>query len=521
MFKKIEGLAYLLFILSNFLILLNPGVYWDDWTLFNMNNEGIMSQFNGNGIWIFGYLHLGLKNISESPHLYHWLTFCLQFFTLFLLFRILRNVVRQSQYYLFLLISVLLFAVFPHYDAKITMIVFPYTLCLTLFVLGSYFLFHSEKNGNLLSRVLSLIFFFISFFTNSLLFFYLIPIFFALFSESINLKDPYKSFQNIYKIVITKLDFFLLPFLFWTIKSIYFLPSQQYAAIGYNQIDLSALFQVPYKMIVLMYIFIKDLYPFIKEAFEYYELWILFLLIFGFSYYQLSKIKINIQLSWGTVLFGVLLFLIGAFPYLLVNKYPTYIDYLSRHQLLVGFGGSLSLCSLIFLFKSTRLKQVLLSGILTTFVCLNVFVQFSYFKGYMKQEVFKDYFVSQNVNSNVPLTIILEDYTKDFTKKGNPVKFYAFAGMMKQVNQKENIVLVDQKSLDGYKKLGLFEMISPYLNQYNLRDYSYTEPGQKLIVKFTSKNLPTFPIMTFYYQFLNGNTYKWNEYFRFKLVDIS
>ena len=518
--KRIEITTYVLYAVANFLIILNPGAFWDDWALYGMNSDGIMSQFKGNGITVFGYLHIFLKSISGSPILYHCLTFLLQLLLVFTLFRIIFRVVKSQQLRIFFSYALLLFAVFPHYDSKITMIVFPYTLCLTLFVLGTYFLFRFRDSRNIIYRILSLTFFFFSFFTNSLLFFYVLPLFFCFIYEHFNFPLTFDKIKNWFIIILKRLDFFLLPVIFWIIRLLFFMPSQQYSALGYNEIKLETLFQIPYRIIVLGYIFIKDFLPFIYEASGYLELWAIFIILIILSYFILSKINLHVKVSWKLLAWGIVIFLIGAFPYLMVNKYPTYIDYFSRHQLLVGFGASLTFCSIIFLLESVTAKRVLLALSMGAFVVLNIFLQFSFFKGYVKQEVYQDFFARENISSTTSKTILLEDDTADFTKKGNPVKFYAFAGMLKQLNEKENILLIKERTLQHFVNTGLFEMIEPYNYQYNLSDYAYTPPSYKLVVDYSEEKQPDFPLMTYYSQFFSGEKDQWNQYFTFELIPI-
>ena len=501
-------------------MLINPGIFWDDWGLYEMSDKGIMSQYYGNGIIVFGYIHLFLKSLGGSPFLYHLLTFLLQLLSIFTLFRITDRVTTKGNHRIFLFFSVLFFAIFPYYDSKITMIVFPYTLCLTLFVVATYFLFRFRESKGIGYRLLSLLFYFLSFFTNSLLFFYILPLFFAFFYTSFTYPFRLENVKNWFFIILKRIDFFLLPIAFWIMRLNFFMPSQQYEALGYNEVNLETLLQIPYRTAVLLKIFVTDLFPFVTESLEYPELWILFAATAIGIYSALSKIDLKVKVSWKMLAWGIIIFFAGAFPYLMVNKYPTYIDYMSRHQLLIGFGASLSFCALIFLLKSPLAKRVLLSGSIAAFICLNVFIQFSFFKGYVKQEVFRDYFAAENISSQSSQTILLEDATVDFTQKGNPVKFYAFAGMLKQQNEKENILIIEKRTLDKFLEIDLFNTIAPYNYQYNLSDYEYTNPDQKLVVNYSEKERPLFPIFTYYGHFITGNKSEWNEYFNFRIEPL-
>jgi len=525
MVGKIEKNSYILFFLANSLILLNPGAFWDDWTLYNMDDKGILNQFIGNGSLVFGYLHIFLKNLWISPILYRILTLLLQATSIFILFRILAYFQLSNRAKKMLAFSILIYATFPVYDSKVTMIVLPYTICVTLFLIASFFLLkYTRKERKIGFRVLSLILFFISFFTNSLLFFYLLPIFFILFySYWIKLferkeKLNYRIFiKSIFHKVLIYIDFFALPFIFWIIRSQFFLPSQQYESIGYNIVNLESLLEIPYRIVIFLYVSVVDIVPIILEAIKHFEIWI-FLIFAGLIIYrQLLKLRLDFRVSCRFIIWGFIILILGAFPYLMVNKYPSYLDYLSRHQLLIGFGASLVFSGAIFLLKSEFLKRIILSICLSGFMAITIFLHFSYFKGYVKQQVFTSYFFSEpHFPSETPETIILHDHTENFTQKGNPTKFYAFAGMMKLHYPNQNSLLARPEDWKGYLEVDLFPKIAPYYFQYNLSNYNFTKPAHSLEVNY-AKERPTFPIWTYYSDFIKGNQKSWNNYFKFEL----
>ncbi len=525
---RLEKLTYLLFIISNFLMIVNPGDFWDDWAYVSQVPERIIFQFKSSGIAVFGYLFVYIQKFFYPTFLHRSLTILLQLSQLFLLFRILDHYPVQKKNLTYLSFSILIFAVFPHYDAKITMVVFPYTLCLTFFILASFLLIkYYYSNRNWVFRILSMIFFFLSFFTNSLLFFYLFPIFFVLVFENWQ-QWKITSFKNfklhagkVVKKVLKYFDFFILPFLFWTIKAIYFKPSAQYKEIGYNSLSVESLLDIPSRIIKFIYVTLSTLAPLILDAIKYPELWILLIILFLFLFRIIRKWDFNFKISVKHLIWGVLVFFAGAFPYLMVNKYPSYIHYMSRHQLLIGFGTSFLISVIVFSINSILFKRIFISVILSVFVCFNIFIQFSFFKGFVKQEVIQEFFVNTgDLHRTSPRTIVLDDKTEDFTQKGNPTKFYAFAGMLKRSYKNENILIVRDEDLKGYKKTKLFTIIGPYFANYNLSNYQFTEPDYELEINYSEKKLPKFLMIKFYGDFLRGDTNDWDQYFDFDLHPI-
>ncbi|WP_423818737.1 hypothetical protein V5739_14405 [Salinimicrobium sp. TIG7-5_MAKvit] len=525
-FRKLELFAYLIFFISNFLMLINPGVFWDDWTIFNMDDKGLMNQYYGNGNLIFGYIHLFLKNFSGSLWLYHALSFSCQLLNIYLLFKIMSKLRLRNQERLFFSIAIVIFAVFPIHDAKATIIIFPHILCLTAFIMGSFLLLKYIHQNKLVHRILSLLFFLFAFLINSHLVFYALPIFFILFHEYwvLFFRKKYKNLKALARSVgfrvLSYIDFLVLPFVFWFIKLSFLKPSMQYKSIGYNTVKLESLLEIPYRTVVFLYVSLTDIIPIILEAIIHIEIWVLLVVFSWISYKHFLKLKLDFTVSWRYAVWGLVVLILGAFPYLMVNKYPSYLDYLSRHQLLLGFGFSLLFCAVIFLLKSEFLKRIIFSLSISSFMAVTIFLHFSYFKGYIKQEVFQDYFLSSShFPSKIPETIILIDHTENFTQKGNPTKFYAFAGMLKKQYPNENTLLVRPEDWKGYLKSDLFPMIAPYYFQYNLTNYEFRNPNLSLEVNYKEQR-PLFPMWAYYSDFLTGNSQKWNKYFSFNLKPI-
>lgn len=525
---KIENLAYILFIIVNLPLLVNPGVFWDDWTLYNMSDEGIMSQFYGNGVVIFGYLHIFLKNLRASPLLYHFLTFSFQFISVALLFRIKDKFKMNNETSIFFQFTILIYAVLPVYDSKITMIVLPYTLCLSLFLFAFLFLMkYCENKKRIDFRILSLLFFFFSFFTNSLLVFYLIPVFLIIFLpfwQRVFSKNPildYKIFvRKMMRQVLIHLDFFVLPFLFWLIRSLYLQPSQVYAAIGYNKLEVESLFEIPYRFVLSVYVFFVSLISLVKEAVQIPEVWGIFLIIALFSYNWFKDRDFSFIISWKILLWGLFVLGLGVFPYLMVNKIPGFGWNSPRHQLLMGFGLCVILMGLLFQLKSSNLKKTFFSLLLGCFVAFTFFLQFSYFKGYIKQTVLISYLETQNLSSDQSQTILYHDKTDNFTQKGSPSNFYELSGILKLNHPEEKIMLVKKDDFYRYEKSGFFKKLKPNFYSKNLSNYDITKPSLELEVIYSKKTLPTFPILKFYGDYLSGNKENWEKYFEFNLLKL-
>jgi hypothetical protein len=518
---KIKNLTYLLFVISNLLILFNPGIFWDDWNLYNIAKESIYSQYNNGGLGYFGYLQVFLQNFYNPPFLYHTLTFGLQLISIYFLFEIVKRLTFINHKFFEGNYLVLIYAVLPLNDAKITMICFPYTLSLTLFILATFFLVKYKYEKNSAFRFLSLFLYFISFSTVSLVFFYLIPFLFIIFLEEIQIliKNGTKNITELFNIVVKKivkfLDFLFLPILFWIIKTSFFSPSNNY--VGYNEIKLESFVEIPYRLIRSIYSFFITLYPLLKELFQNLEFILLFIILSGFIFLRLGRLDLNFKSTKTKFLTGLLVCFIGIFPYLLVEKYPSFNGYNSRHQLLMGFGISLLVVNLIFYISSKRIRNLTLALCIGLFVILNMTIQFNYFKGFMKQVVLNNYLESQNLSRDFSQTILYKDNTSNFTHKGNPFTFYELSGILKLSHPKENIMLIQNRHFISYNQSGLFKKLTPYFYSYNLSNYNLVNPGLELEISYSKESLPSFPLFVYYGDYLSGNKEKWMKYFEFNL----
>ncbi len=519
--NSIKKLTYILYFIGNFMMLTYPGIFWDDWTLYNMSEKGIMNQFYGNGLFIAGYLHIFLQKLIYPPLLYHLSTIILQLFSIFILFKIVDKYKNKNS--IFLYFAILIYSVLPLFDAKITMIVLPYTLCLTLFITATYFLIIFKFERTFIFKILSLILFFISFFTTSLVFFYLIPLLLIIFYDDLRyiIDHKIKKLKVVFNILINTLishiDFILLPVIFWIVKILYFSPSFQYKESNYNEINLESFLEIPYRLIISIYLFFITLYPLLMELIQNLEFIILFIILSGFIFLKLGRLDLNFKSTKTKFLIGLLVCFIGLFPYILVGKYPTFTGYSSRHQLLLGFGISLLVVDLIFYISSKRLRNLILAMSLGLFVILNISIQFNYFKGFMKQAVVNDYLESQNLSRDFSQTILYKDNTSNFTHKGNPSNFYELSGILKLSHPDENIMLIKNEDFILYLQDGTFKKLTPYFFSYNLSNYNLVNPGLELEISYSKKPLPSFPLFVYYGDYLSGNKEKWMKYFEFNL----
>ena len=337
--------------------------FWDDWSLYKASPETLLNIFWQSGSPLAGYLHLGMQSLGWWA--YPCLTFSAFFLTVVCAYNILikLNSGTYSAFWISLFIGVL-----PVNYARLAAIFLPSTLSLTVFMLSWLALLSLRGNFRFLFRLAALLGFFISFQIGSLLVFYIVPIstYFLLCWRS----GGDKSFKYIGQIILGVVDFLILPFAYWYLRSLYFEPSGIFAG-GYNAPTIN------------ISVFVKPLLPllgFISDDRVAIGVGGLMVIAGGLLIFALRISKIfpqsvdkGMRYSFAFMVIGLGVSYIGVFPYAAVGKFPTLSDWTStRHQLLLMFG----LAILIFSLISICTKKYQANGYLNTLVLLFVAIVF-------------------------------------------------------------------------------------------------------------------------------------------------
>lgn len=159
--EKPYVVIFLFALLFQGVYLLNDGVFWDDWVLFNMSDAGIKYMYVDNGGGAAGYLFHQLINRFINPvFINHLIGFITSAVVAILLFKILNmlNVFTGNQG----LLITLIFIALPIDVAGYTMICSLAKLYFSLTILGFYFFLKIEHNNGLLYRLLALCSFMVS-----------------------------------------------------------------------------------------------------------------------------------------------------------------------------------------------------------------------------------------------------------------------------------------------------------------------------------------------------------------------
>jgi hypothetical protein len=418
------------------IVLISQAVYWDDWTIINLPPTLIKKLFKEAGSFLNygGLLHVLM--MLGGPWLYKTLVLCLNFFSGLFLWQIASKqdwINESERYYI-----VLLFLITPCMAARVAAIDFPYTLSLFFFFMAWAVI---DKN-----RLVALLLFFVSFNTPSFLVFYALPIL-DWYVRDLK-KSNYQ--QKLFRWAILKLDFILLPFVWFLIKNIYFKPYGYY--VGYNE-------AYHLKNLVTSSIGI------IKDLFKLnINLPITFLICILCAICGKLPEPLFFNRNKKMIYLGLFALILGLFPYMILGYAPTFEEWTSRHQLLMPLGLSLIFVGFISLAKSIEKQKIYILLLIAISLSLNLKNYFELFFDWQKQQLLMQFIANSDEIKKSSL-VLIDDKTKNALNR--TYRFYEWNGIMKNALHNEKHFGIDVSEIDIYN--------SGYFDKYFTAYYAAAE----------------------------------------------
>jgi len=458
--KKFISILFLYYLIAHggILFILNA-IYWDDWVLYNVNQNIIFDKFNqaGKMFNISGYMHNYF--LLAGPWIYKVITFLLMFFAGILLNYILKRHQDLSTEARFLV--VLFFLVLPFYHARVALIDIGYTISYFLFFLAWFMM---SKN-----RILSLILFFISFNTNSLLVFFLLPFLDSYWHDTHSKnRFNYLLFVNF---CIKKIDFVALPFLYFIIKVYYYSPFGLYE--NYNeQYSIANLIKAPIIMIIEWSRLEIAIIP-------------VFLLLFIIVYLNrrvssfdnlFTKIKTSKLL-----IAAIIAFVSGVFPYWILGHIPTFAEWSSRHQLLLPLSFSLIFVFLIK-FISFDLRRYYIATIISVSLVANLSVYISFYIDWKKQTDLIVLMSSNNILKQADL-VVFDDLTQNLNAIDRKYRPYEWNGLMAEAFAEESRFGIDSRDKQNFIQGSMYQGYFSHPSHYKASSFSNDKSLNAVSVK--------------------------------------
>ncbi|MDA8952416.1 hypothetical protein N9H90_01485 [Pseudomonadales bacterium] len=451
---------FAIYLVSHGGILFIPNaIYWDDWTLYQVANDEILDTMRIAGA-IFnltGHMHVFL--LSIGPWFYKTLTFVLMFFSGICLDFILKKHASISQDARFLI--VVLFLALPFYLARVALIDMSYTI--------SHFVFFLAWACIEKYRLISLILFFFSFTTNSLLVFFALP-FLEFYYRSVEGKVSGKS---LIKFSLDKWYMLILPFVFFAIKLTFYAPSGLYS--GYNEdYRLVNVFKSPASMVLEWFSVTLPLLPFFFVALLCY-------LVMRASYSNFNPELSGKKYYW--VFFGIAVFVLGAFPYWILGHVPTFSEWTSRHQLLLALGAALTITALIS-FLTREVKSVFIILILAACLSVNISTYKDFFFDWKKQQALASLIVGEDLIRDADL-VLFDDRTLSLNAINRSYRTYEWTGLLASAFEDESRFATNASELENFVAGKMYAGYFSHGAKYRLADFSPNKPLSTVLVTIT------------------------------------
>jgi hypothetical protein len=464
-------------LITHGLLLLNNGVYWDGWLMYtnliekNWNNIHTWLFESGAPIsayfhWVMGYL----PTMIFSYKLVAFLSITLSGILVYTICNELRLLSRTESLFI-----ALLSVSYPAFQVSVELVTIPYLAYYCLFLLACFLALRSEKMDGFRHyclRVGSLALWVLSFTLNSLLVFYygflLVLILHARYSRNISPKHVFTGFLP------RRLDYVLLPLLYWVIARHFFPPHGLYS--DYNQLSFSPLgIATVYALFVINAVY-AQLNNALKNLLNYpaFVLAILLGLLWACSTHLLDSIrfldkKVN---SYALLLFGFVLLALAIFPYAVVGKAASAQGWETRHALLVALPIAIILVAITRLALGDKTGSISKLGLFFLMILLLAFT-LSSINNYLSWQArwVKDQSIMENLSTlenidNVSVFWVDDQFQIDGT--ATYYDFYEWSSIFKSVWGDESHIGLDQRA---YTHDFLTQGLCYFNDRYNLSDF--------------------------------------------------
>jgi len=467
--RKDYLIFFILYSISFSLLLLNfDGLYWDDWVILNQTTETkqiFFSEFKNDVLY---YFHMYFTSLDNSAFWYRVFVFVSYFITGMFLNAILKNIKELSSKDIFYI--TLLYLIMPVISSRIAISIIPFFFPLLIFYASFYMLTKYLKNNSYILRFIILGGFYISFYTNSILVFYALVLIYIYYIKY----GLLMSLEKIKEFSIRYVDFIVLPIVFFIIKVLYYKPTGLYA--GYNSVGNTSIFKIIFN---LFKSFDTSLFDVIHQS-MYISLpfWLVIIMIlFVYKKYKFKEENLSLNDNSKYLLFfGVLMFLLAVFPYVVVSKLPKVGTFASRFQLLTPLGLAfifyfgIDLISKYFKF-SLFVRQSLLFVLIFSFIGKNI-------SDYYRWQIDSLYMTSvmMNFKNNNKIkdnsTFILNNNIINKLSYGRKPPFYEWNGMMKKVYFDDSRLVISYKAYQDIERVNKIKIYP----QYNFSTWKQKKP---------------------------------------------
>lgn len=448
-------IAYAL--IAHGLLLLNDGVYWDGWLIYtnlldeNWNN--LWMWFSESGVPIVAYLHWFMGYLPLTLFGYKLLAFLSIMFSGILIYRICNEtglVSRREGLFI-----ALLSLSYPAFQISVELIITPFLVFYCLFLVACLLAIRSEKTSGFRHyslRICSLTLWCLSFTINSLLVFYygflMILMLYARRNKALSLKQVFTRYLP------HRLDYILLPFMYWIASRVLFPAHGFYSAYNELSISLSSLLTLGHTFIDnAIFTQFGNAFNYLKDYLVTYPqfavpsilalIWLCF--TSRFKSIRLLNQKVN---PWALLFGGFVLLALAIVPYVAVGKVASTHGYGTRHALLISLPIAIiivGILRLVFTDKKGSISRIGLLILATLLIAFTVSTISNYFSWQARWVKDQSVMVNLSEDKNTEGIVVFWVDDQPPWDKDVPYAFYEWSCMFKSIWGGESRIGLDQR----------------------------------------------------------------------------
>lgn len=464
-----------MYVLTHGLMLLNRGLFWDDWVFWRQDMRLVEQAGAAMGsTWpaainkLFFYSAWGIT-------LDRFMTFLSLLVAALLLFEILRRVPEIDPSTA--MWTAVLFGIFPAFESRVALVMVGYPLSVAMFMLALWLLVRSGARPPVWARLVSAVLFLGSFHIGSLL------VFFAMVPVALVLVDPEaRTFGSMVRRVLGFAEQMALPFAYWVVTRIWFQPSGLYAGYNTPSDEASGFFS-------LLAMGLRNVIsgPFLKApvALTYYVPVAVAVITLGIAIWAVRKWPVrDSRGGWLFVAAGVVMLVLAVAPYAAVGKAPGNGMWDTRHQLLVPFGGAFVVMGLLKTLMRPKahlraIGSVLLAVWVAGSVAIMVNSYINYERDWLKSQALMVAF-GANPEIRDSHYLLIDDETLDWDYTQHRL-FYEYSGILTETFGDQGRVGILRKYYFGEK--GRVSRYRPYRPYYKMGDFPGGAPDLLVDIK--------------------------------------
>lgn len=487
-------------------ILLAPdAVFWDDWVVLGPDGQGM---YNDNGLpwmgWINGVL------VLAGPWAFTLVSLLATLAVGLLAWEITGRGLQLRPFERVTIAALVM--VLPFNSAKVASAVLDtYTLSLGLFFVGWYLLVRRTDAALTPSTVIATLALFCSFTTASLLPFVALPVGHLLFltiERDRGLVPAALRWAGRYWFVL------VAPIAYWLIKTVFFKPSGLYAKYNsfvspgiprtLNELLLAGAFAVLLAALVVGVVSVVRPRAAASRGFA--------ILAFGVAAGATLLVAIGFVVTRGAAtpialglavvfaacallymvqairggpdtafvllaaLVGLVALALGALPYLLVGKVPSWVEWDSRHQMLLAVGTAIVIVAALRALAGVggaRVARVAGVVIVVAATSAALVLSLTYVADWHKQsQVIRSLAASEEVEAAD--TVVFVDDAADFNAVDRTYRYYEYNGWLSTAFGDHTRLGLDASGVDGYLEGDLVRVL-PLADRYGFGGFTVTE----------------------------------------------